>query len=546
MLSPKKMSKVLIVGNKEKLQDTINALYDLKIIHIIDYNEKEEGFERGKPSKMSSLFSEYILSLRALKDILHLSSEETGHEIKDIEFSIEFKKRLERLENKVMEKRKKIEDIEVLLKDIENIADVNDLVRMDLSSNVKDMMMDLVKSRERLLQEKKELKEELHNINKEYRDFIATAEEFLSREIEKAETPLRLATTDHTYILEGWIPADEIDETRSTLENVTDGDAQILEMEEGEQENIPVYVETPEPFKPFETLVEMFSTPNYHEISPTLMISFTFPLFYGIMLGDLGYGVSLMALVMFLRTRMRSTGWQSLLNIMKYASIYTMVFGVVYGEFFGFEIFHDFLGIEHIAGIHLPLVHRLNEIVPMLMACAGIGVAHITLGYVIGFINVYRNKGIKDAMLEKFSWIGILYCLFGAILMPELIYPLMGGLVFFIILLIIGEGTLALLEIFTLISNIVSYTRLLAIGLSSVGIALAINSIATDILIPSGIFGIMLAVLLLVVGHTGNLALGIIASFLHSIRLQYVEFFTKFYKGGGVKFTPLGIRNEEV
>ncbi|HPR41016.1 MAG TPA: V-type ATP synthase subunit I [Candidatus Methanofastidiosa archaeon] len=540
------MSKVLIIGDKEKLEDTVNALYDLKIIHIIDYNDKEEGFERGKPSTMSSLFSEYVLSLRALKDILHLSSAEPGNEIKDIEFSLEFKKRLEVLENKVMEKRKKIEDIEVLLSDIENITDVNDLVKMDLSSNVKDIMMDLVKSKERLMQEKKELTEELHNINKEYRDFIVTAEDFLSREIEKAETPLRLATTDHTYILEGWIPSDQMEKTQETLEKMTKGDAQIIEMEGEGQDDVPVYVDTPKPIKPFETLVDMFSTPNYHEIAPTVMIAFTFPLFYGIMLGDLGYGISLLALVMFLSRRMKTSGWQSLLNIMKYSSIYTMVFGIIYGEFFGFEIFHDFLSIDQIGSLHLPLVHRMDKIVPMLMACAGIGVAHITLGYVIGFVNVYRNKGLKHAILEKLSWIGILYCIFGAILMPDLMYPLMAALVFFMILLIMGEGALALLDIFTLISNVVSYTRLLAIGLSSVGIALAINKIATDVLIPSGIFGIILAVLLLIIGHTGNLALGIIASFLHSIRLQYVEFFTKFYKGGGVKFTPLGIRNEEV
>ncbi|MBN1785422.1 MAG: V-type ATP synthase subunit I [Candidatus Methanofastidiosa archaeon] len=546
MLSPKKMSKVLIVGNKERLEDTINALYDLKIIHIIDYNDKEEGFERGKPSKMSSIFSEYVLSLRALKDILHITSKESKSEIKDIEFSIEFKKRLESIENKVMEKRKKIDDIEVLLSDIEHISDVNDLVKMDLSPNVKEIMIDLVKSKDRLMQERNDLTEELHKINKEYRDFISTAEEFLSREIEKSETPLRLATTEHTYILEGWMQTDDVEKTKKTLERVTGGDAQIIEIEEEGLEDVPVYVETPEPFKPFETLVDMFSTPNYHEISPTLLISFTFPLFYGIMLGDLGYGLSLLLLVAYLRRRMKTVGWQSLLNILNYASIYTMIFGIVYGEFFGFEMYHDFFGISEIGGIHMPLVHRLEEIVPLLVASAAIGVVHITIGYIIGFINVLRNKGLKHAILEKVSWIGILYCLMGMVVFPDMIYPLLGGLAFFIVLMVMGEGALALIEIFTLISNVISYTRLLAIGLSSVGIAMAINKIVTDVLIPKGILGIILGVLMLVFGHTLNLALGIIASFLHSIRLQYVEFFTKFFKGGGIKFTPLGIRHKEV
>lgn len=546
MISPKKMCKVLIIGNKEKLEDCINALYNLKIIHIIDYNDKEDGFERGKPSKKSSIFSEYVLSLRSLKDILHLSSAESSHEIKDIEFSLEFKKRLEKIENQVMEKRKKIDDIELLLSDIENISDVNDLMKMDLSSNIKDIMVDLVKSKDKLLREKNDLKEELHVINKEYRDFIVTAEEFLSKEIEKAETPLRLATTEHTYILEGWIPADKVEHAQKKLDEMTIGDAQVIELSSDDISEVPVYIETPSPFKPFETLVDMFSTPNYHEISPTIMISFTFPLFYGIMLGDLGYGLGLLALVLYLNTKMKTSGWQSLLNILKYSSIYTIIFGIIYGEFFGFEIFQEILGIEKIAGIHMPIIHRLHEIVNMLIVSAGIGVVHITLGYIIGFVNVLRNEGMKHAILEKGSWLGILYCIVGLLLMPELMYPILGVMVFFIVLLMIGEGALALLEIFSLVSNVVSYTRLLAIGLSSVGIAFAINKIVFDVLVPKGIFGIILGVILLVFGHVGNLALGILASFLHSIRLQYVEFFTKFYKGGGIKFTPLGIRNKEV
>jgi len=546
MISPKKMCKVLIIGNKEKLEDCINALYDLKIIHIIDYNDKEDGFERGKPSKKSSIFSEYVLSLRSLKDILHLSSSESNHEIKDIEFSLEFKKRLEKIENQVMEKRKKIDDIEMLLSDIENISDVNDLMKMDLSSNIKDIMVDLVKSKDKLLREKNDLKNELHTINKEYRDFIVTAEDFLSREIEKAETPLRLATTDHTYILEGWIPSDEVENAQKKLDERTVGDAQIIELSSDEMNDVPVYIETPAPFRPFETLVDMFSTPNYHEISPTIMISFTFPLFYGIMLGDVGYGLGLLALVLLLGTRMKTSGWQSLLNILKYSSIYTLVFGLIYGEFFGFEIFQEILGVEEIAGIHMPIIHRMHEIVSMLIISAGIGVAHLTLGYVIGFINTYRNNGLRHAILEKASWLGILYCIVGLLLMPGMIYPLIGAMIFFIVLLLMGEGALALLDIFTLISNVVSYTRLLAIGLSSVGIAMAINKIVFDVLMPGGILGIIMGVIVLVIGHVGNLALGILASFLHSIRLQYVEFFTKFYKGGGVKFTPLGIRNKEV
>lgn len=544
MLKPKKMNKVLIVGSKDVLESTINTLYDLRIIHIIDYQGAEEGFEIGKPIKKTSLFSEYVLSLRALKDVLNLSDKSADREMKDFEFSKEFRERLDHLENEVMKKRKKLEDIQILLSDIEKIDDVGELKKLGLSEDVNSIMLDLINSKENLIKEKQELEDELKHINEEYRNFIVTAEDFLSREIEKAETPLRLATTENTFVIEGWMPSDNIEHAREELQKSTGDKVHVVELDEVE-DGMPTYVETPKPFKPFDTLVDMFSTPNYDEISPTLLIAFTFPLFYGFMLGDFGYGLSLFGLVHILRRRMHTPGWQSLLNMMAYVSYFTMFFGLFYGEFFGAEIYHV-LGIDNIAGLHLPIAHRLEEIVPLLAASVGIGVLHITAGYIIGFVNVYRTEGLKHAVLEKVSWIGILYCIIGFLLLPDYIIPLGAALVVFAVMMMLGEGMIGLLEIFTLISHLVSYTRLLAVGLSSVGIALAINKIAFDLLLPNGIFYAILGVLLLVMGHTLNLALGIIASFLHSLRLQYVEFFTKFYKGGGIKFTPLGIRNEEV
>ncbi len=544
MLKPKKMSRVLIVGSKDVLEKTINTLYDLKIIHIIDYQGQEEGFEMGKPSKHSSIFSEYILSLRALKDVLNLSGKSADHELKDFEFSKDFKSQLDRLENNVMVRRKKLEDIQILLSDIEKIDDVEELSKLGLSEDVQHIMVDLIASKSNLVHEKEELEQELLSINNEYRNFILTAEDFLSREIEKAETPLRLATTDNTFLIEGWIPSDKVECAQDILKQKTDDNTFIIELESVEGE-MPTYVDTPKPFQPFEAIVDMYATPRHDEISPTLLIAFTFPLFYGIMLGDLGYGISLLGLVMFLKRRFTTPGWKSLLNMLQYSSYYTMICGIIYGEFFGFELFHE-LGISMIAGIHMPIAHRLEEIVPLLIASVGIGVVHLTLGYVLGFINVYRKEGLKHAIYEKASWVGIMYCLIGLLAAPSYLYVFVALLVFCFALLYLGEGLQGMIEIFSLISNLVSYTRLLAIGLSSVGIALALNRVVFDVIMPMGKVYWAAGILLLVFGHTLNLALGIIASFLHSIRLQYVEFFNKFYQGGGVRFTPLGTKKEEV
>ncbi len=544
MIKPKKMSKVLIVGSKDVLEKTINTLYDLKIIHIIDYMGQEEGFEMGKPSKHSSIFSEYILSLRALKDVLNLPGKGADHDIGSFEFSNDFKQRLEQLENNVMVRRKKLDDIQILLTDIEKIDDVDELSKLGLSEDVHHIMMDLIASKPNLIQEKDELEQELHSIHNEYRSFILTAEDFLAREIEKAETPLRLATTDNTFLIEGWVPAEKVECAQDTLKRETDDNTFLIELESVDGE-MPTCADTPKPFKPFDAIVDMYATPRHDEISPTLLIAFTFPLFYGIMLGDLGYGISLLGLVLFLKTRFTTPGWKSLLNVLQYSSYYTMAFGVVYGEFFGFELF-NILGIHTIAGLHMPLAHRLDEIIPLLVASVGIGVVHLTMGYVLGFINVYRNTGLKHAIFEKGSWIGIMYCLIGILVFPAYLYAFAAVLVLCLALLYLGEGLQGIIEIFSLISNLVSYTRLLAIGLSSVGIALALNKVVFDVIMPMGtVYGVV-GIPLLICGHTLNLALGILASFLHSIRLQYVEFFNKFYQGGGVRFMPLGIKKEEV
>jgi len=406
----------------------------------------------------------------------------------------------------------------------------------------------------------------------ENKDFLLEAEKKLSIEVEKAEAPLKFGTTNNTFLIKGFVPSKNAKKLEKELEEITDGNIAVKIEKPGKHEEVPVIYNHPKIVEPFEAFMDLYSMPSYKEIDPTFFMFLTFPIFFGMMLGDVGYGLITLGLFLYLKKKM--PGAKHFLNAFIIASISSILFGAAFGEYFGVEFVPEGLGktlgfhpetIEHggIKEVVYPIPHifsRSHQIDDLLSISILLGIVHILIGLIIGFINVYNNHGFKHAMYEKGGWILIMPSMVWLLLnflsiitgfIGEIIktvlppVPVLG--VMFIagsILVIKGEGIRGFLEVIflSLLSNIVSYARLMAVGLASLSLAVVVNDLASD-MFSNGIVGIIGGILILIIGHTINLVLGIFSPFLHSIRLHYVEFFTKFYTGGGKKFKSFGYKH---
>jgi len=539
------MTKIALVGTKDLMKDTIEVLHSLKIIHILDFKEQDETFQIGKPLGEVSKFSEILLSIRSILSNFDIRPENLKETYSKREVTRELEIEVLNTEKEIKVLNEKITKLNSVLGQINNLKSIGDLENVGLEKNFLKSFENIISSKSNLEAQRKKLKDQLESLIAEKSSYFLQYEDFLSAEIDKMEAPLRFTTTTNTFLVEGWISEKKYGVLEETIKKRFGNRVHLEKVKFSDEETVPVEFKHPAPVKPFELLLDLFEYPKNREIDPTFALFITFPLFYGIMLGDIGYGLVIFITTILLKMKLKTEGWRMLLGILEYSSLYTIAFGFIDGEFFGFDIFH-LLGIEEIFGLHMPIIDRIVDFMPVLIMSISIGVFHVLLGLVLGFFNVKKAHGFKEAILEKGSWIILVISIIfiAASNYISYLFIYVGGalLLISIILLVVGEGFIGLIEIFGIMSNVLSYVRLMAIGLSSVGVAIVINSIAMDIILPKGGIFVPLGYLVLVVGHIGNIMLGILASFLHSLRLHYVEFFTKFYEGGGIKFRPFGIK----
>lgn len=350
----------------------------------------------------------------------------------------------------------------------------------------------------------------------------------------------------------------------------------------------PTQFRLSKPFRPFQMFTEMVSVPRYDEIDPTPVLALVLPVFLGFMIGDAGYGVLMLALGLLMMAKLgrrmpeaRDVGIalaaSGAIALFFGAVVFFDAFGIPFGPHAGSHCEGPFAvhGAEKevawgcLLGSHAvmqPMISKLGDVSDLLVISVLAAFAHMTLGLAFGAVNSWKHS--KKHVLAKAGWFVLMVGFFtqiffmaqgnriaGAVyhglgipdaalplLGVQFHYALLGGMVLAAVLLALGEGPITVLELPTMLSNLMSYTRLAGLAVAKGAMAAAFTSLTLGAMVLSG-GGLVLALIglvLFIITQLFVFVLGVFSSAIQAIRLNYVEFFNKFYQGGGVPFVPFG------
>ncbi len=398
------------------------------------------------------------------------------------------------------------------------------------------------------------LRETLSQLRDRYERFLG-AQKFLARYIfdlfrlkEK-----NLATSGFLVFLKGWIPRERLQEFKESLRKV-DPNAVVRHgsPSEEEYENVPVALKNSPPLSWFQSLLDIYVPPVYGTFDPTIIIAVFFPIYYGFMLGDAGYGLVGMFLFWTLARITRPGSAAHNISMVYFInSAMALFFGLLFGEIFG-----DW-GIK--VGLIEPLFHRTHHGMDLLLIAIGFGFFQILISMLIGVWNNWVLKHLEHSLFELgrfFAVLGILFLLplglsFMGIERPWLegvshlsgplaitggLFAVIGVLLVFVAEWMTGgiiKGLIGLIEIFSAFGNVLSYARLAAVGLASAILAEIANHFAHIIPIP------LFAITVVVAFHLLAFTLGIVDPTIQGVRLQFVESFTKFFLPASRIFKPI-------
>ena len=397
------------------------------------------------------------------------------------------------------------------------------------------------------------IKEELAGYDEELKK-LQIAYEYFNNLVQRKNVTTKFLKTESVSLIQGWVPV-KYNEKFTKIADEVLGDDYYLNFEDVKEEEIddvPIALENNALNSAFEDVTTMYALPKYNEVDPTPVVTPFYLVFFGMMVADMGYGLlMLIGTILALKFFKFDDGMKKMIKFFHYLSYPTIAFGAIYGSFFG-DLF--------------PNLPRLLDTSTDVMSI-------LALSVVFGAIQIFFGLGMKayvlcklgkplDALMDAGSWALTLISLgllAGGIFLDMPVLGTVGkvGAIIGAISIVvtqgrmmattggkIGQGLYELYNITGYVGDLVSYTRLMAIGLSGGSIAGAVNMIMSMVPGPIGVF--LVGPLIFIIFQTVNLLLSLLSGYVHTLRLTYVEYFGKFYDGGGRAFEPFETKNEYI
>ena len=366
----------------------------------------------------------------------------------------------------------------------------------------------------------------------------------------------RLGRTDDAFYLEGWIPSKNIPALAMAVSGEADCIIEISEPYVGE--SYPILLDNPKVAKPFEAITAMYSLPSVGDIDPTRLMTPFFIVFFGIMVGDFAYGVIIAAFLGAVLYKLKPAGTAgNIIKVLFLGGVSAAVWGAVFGSCFGNlpqALAGWIAGDDYGGGFYGLWFDPMADPMRMLLFSMLLGALHLAVGMGVKMYSLLRSGKIFDAVFDVGSWYILLI---GLPLMILNIFPGMYMTIAGAAMIVLTNGRSAknpvtrllggLLSLYGAtgyLGDVLSYSRLLALGMATGAIAAVVNTMAT--LGAPGIVSSIACFALVAFGTAFNIAISALGAFVHTARLQYIEFFGKFYEGGGDRFEPFAIKTKYI
>ncbi|MFO7973783.1 MAG: V-type ATPase 116kDa subunit family protein [Candidatus Hydrogenedentota bacterium] len=388
--------------------------------------------------------------------------------------------------------------------------------------------------------ELKEIQKKLDTFSRETGPELTALRLLVTNRMKQLRVVSNFAQSEFVGVIHGWVPADEAGALEEALAERFPGEVitDRLPIERVERRRVPVLLKNHRLLQPFEVLMGLMKPPSYGTLDPSALVGIFFVLFYGYIVGDVVYGALILLLALVLRQWFgRNETIRKVTSVYVYAALSTIMFGVLFGEYCG-----DF-GPRMFSWLKPLWFARHHDTLRLLIAAVAFGVVHVVLSLVLAMYSHWYVGDRKHA-LEKLGLLLGLFAVAVAVTGLSGTLPIgmgttlgLGGVLLGIalFLLVNAGGALApvhVLEIVSLIGNVISYSRLMALGIASVAIANVANTLSRDAKV------LWLAIFLFLIVHLFNIALSLFSPTLHSLRLNYVEFLPKFYTPEGRRYQP--------